>query len=77
MTVLPAAVAVSVPVVSMGPAMLKEDVEAALFQVEVPAPPVIPVAALVETIMPLLVTVTPVAIAMGPAMVRFAVTLTV
>ena len=77
MTVLPVAVAVSVPVVSMGPATLKEDVDRALFQVEVTSTPVMPVAALVETIMPLLVTVTPLAIAMGPAIVRFAVGLTV
>ena len=77
MTVLPAAVAVSVPVVSMGPAILKEDVDRALFQVEVPSTPVMPVAALVETIIPLLVTVTPLAMAMGPAIVRFAVGLTV
>ena len=76
MTVLPATVAVSVPVVSMGPAMLKEDVEAALLQVEAPSPPIIPVAA-VETIMPLLVTVTPLLIFIGHAMVRFAVELTV
>ena len=74
---LPAAVAVNVPVVSMGPAMLKEDVAAALFQVEVPSAPVMPVAVLVETITPLLVTVTPLLIAMGPAMVRFAVALIV
>ena len=77
MTVLPVAVAVSVPVASMGPATLKEDVDRALFQVEVTSTPVMPVAALVETIMPLLVTVTPLAIAMGPAIVRFAVGLTV
>ena len=76
MTVLPAAVAVNMPVVSMGPTMLKEDVEAALFQVEAPSPPIIPVAA-VETIMPLLVTVTPLLIFIGHAMVRFAVELTV
>ena len=77
MTVLPVAVAVSVPVVSMGPATLKEDVERALFQVEPVSTPVMPVAALVETIMPLLVTVTPLAIAMGPAITRFAVGLNV
>ena len=76
MTVLPTAVAVSVPVVSMGPATLKEDVDRALFQVESPSPPIIPVAA-VETIMPLLVTVTPLLIFIGHAMVRFAVELTV
>ena len=74
---LPVAVAVNVPVVSMGPAILKEDVDKALFQVEVPSTPVMPVAALVDTIIPLLVTVTPLLMAMGPAMVRFAVALTV
>ena len=77
MTVLPVAVAVSVPVVSMGPATIKEDVDRALFQVELPAIPAIPVAALVETIMPLLVTVTPLLMVIGHAMVRFAVELTV
>ena len=77
MTVLPAMVAVSVPVVSMGPAILKEDVASALFQVEPASMPAIPVAALVETIMPLLVTVTPLLMVIGHAMVRFAVELTV
>ena len=77
MTVLPTAVAVSVPVVSMGPATLKEDVDRALFQVEVPSTPAMPVATLVETIMPLLVTVTPLLMVIGHAMVRFAVGLTV
>ena len=74
---MPVVVAVSVPVVSIGPVMLKEDVEAALFQVELASIPVIPVAALVETIMPLLVTVTPLLMVIGHAMVRFAVELTV
>ena len=76
MTVLPVAVAVNVPVASIGPAIVKEDVDRALFQVELPAAPIIPVAA-VETIMPLLVTVTPLLMFIGHAMVRFAVELTV
>ena len=72
---LPVAVAVNVPVVSMGPAMVKEE-DSALFQMEVPSIPIIPVAA-VETITPLLVTVTPLLIFIGHAMVRFAVELIV
>ena len=73
---LPDKFAVNVPVASMGPVMLKEDVASALFQVELTAAPVIPAAAL-ETITPLLVTVTPLLIAMSPATVRFAVALIV
>ena len=72
---LPFAAAINVPVVSMGPTMLKEDVDAALFQ-ELSAAPVIPAAA-EETITPLLVTVTPGLIAISPAMARFAVALIV
>ena len=78
MTVLPVAVAVNVPEgLNMGPAILKEDVEVALFHMELASTPVMPVAALVETIMPLLVTVTPLLMFIGHAMVRFAVELTV
>ena len=74
---LPVAVAVNVPLgASMGPAILKEDVDTALFQMEVPSAPIIPVAA-VETITPLLVTVTALLIFIGHAMVRFAVALIV